>query len=169
MLTGSNTGDRTSILWEALEQLNRVVGPVKKVSALYESDAWGYHSVNRYLNQAVFLETPLSPMELLETTQQIEKLLGRETKSSGQQYEDRPIDIDILFYDNEIINRPNLTIPHPAMISRRFVMEPLCEISSDFRHPVFGKSIKELKSECIDFSQVEKFSEKTIDKGRFEV
>lgn len=115
-------------------------GDVLALSGFYETEPWGFRSENTFLNGALQLETSLSPLELLETTQQIEVDMGRTQKSNGV-YHDRIIDIDILLYDDLVMQSPELTLPHPLMHQRSFVMEPLAEIAPNVVHPVFNKSI----------------------------
>lgn len=115
-------------------------GDVLALSGFYETEPWGFRSENTFLNGALQLETSLSPLELLEATQQIEVDMGRTQKSNGV-YHDRIIDIDILLYDDLVMQSPELTLPHPLMHQRSFVMEPLAEIAPNVVHPVFNKSI----------------------------
>lgn len=116
------------------------VGDVLALSGFYETEPWGFQSDNTFLNAALRLETILSPLELLDATQQIEREMGRTQKSNGA-YHDRIIDIDILLYDDLVLQTPELTLPHPLMHERRFVMEPLAEIAPNVVHPVFHKSV----------------------------
>lgn len=116
------------------------VGDVLALSGFYETEPWGFRSENTFLNGALQLETSLSPLELLKATQQIEVDMGRTQKSNGV-YHDRIIDIDILLYDDLVMQSPELTLPHPLMHQRSFVMEPLAEIAPNVVHPVFNKSI----------------------------
>lgn len=116
------------------------VGDVLALSGFYETEPWGFQSDNTFLNAALRLETTLSPLELLKATQQIELEMGRTLKSNGA-YHDRIIDIDILLYDDLILQTPELTLPHPLMHERPFVMEPLAEIAPNVIHPVFNKSV----------------------------
>ena len=122
------------------------VGDVLALSGFYETEPWGFQSDNTFLNAALQLETSLSPLELLKATQQIEVEMGRTQKSNGT-YHDRIIDIDILLYDDLILQTPELTLPHPLMQDRRFVMEPLLEIAPNVVHPVFKKTVVSLMRE----------------------
>lgn len=125
---GSNLGDRRQILLNAYSQIEKLIGPLVGQSAFYDSEPWGFASSHRFLNSVVCCETRLSPREVLRETQQIERSLGRRQKSVGGVYHDRPIDIDILLYDDLHINQYDLRIPHPLMLQRDFVMLPLTEI-----------------------------------------
>ena len=115
-------------------------GDVLALSGFYETEPWGFSSENTFLNAALRLETELKPEELLQVTEQVEADMGRKEKSHGE-YHDRIIDIDILLYDDLVIDTPRLVIPHPRMHERRFVLEPLCEIAPHVVHPVMKKSI----------------------------
>lgn len=139
---GSNLGDKRKNIRLAIEKIGEQVGEVVRQSALYETEPWGFESENRFVNAAVKVMTELSPMEVLRATQQIERELGRRKKSQSPDthhpspdthpplpvYHDRPIDIDILLYDDWIVDEPELRIPHPLMYKRDFVMIPLREI-----------------------------------------
>lgn len=140
---GTNIGNRRRNMITAAALLAERVGDVLALSGFYETEPWGFQSENTFLNAALRLETSLSPLELLKATQQIEAEMGRTQKSNGT-YHDRIIDIDILLYDDLILQTPELTLPHPLMRDRRFVMEPLLEIAPIVVHPVFKKTIVSL-------------------------
>lgn len=125
---GSNLGDRHATMQSAILLLDSQAGSVDRVSSAIETEPWGFKSANKFLNMCVRIITTLSPEQLLATTKDIELQLGRTTKSVNGQYHDRPIDIDILTYDDLHINTPSLTLPHPHMHERDFVMIPLREI-----------------------------------------
>ena len=125
---GSNLGDREQTLRRAVSLLEERVGRVLRLSAFHETAPWGFSSDNMFVNAAVSIETSLSPRQLLVATQAIEKDLGRTVKSADGLYHDRPIDIDILLYDNMTVDEPDLKIPHPLMNEREFVKIPLREI-----------------------------------------
>ena len=145
---GSNLGDREENICKAISLIDERVGKVLRQSSLIETEPWGFESSNRFLNGVILCETTLSPREVLKATQKIERELGRKKKSkvegrrskvegqkptaNGQQpranYKDRPIDIDILLYDDWKVDEPDLKIPHPLMLERDFVMTPLKEI-----------------------------------------
>ena len=128
---GTNLGDRQQNLKSALELIGREVGTVVSASDIIETEPWGFESSNRFLNMAVKVETTLQPLEVLHTTQEIERKLGRTQKSVNREYHDRMIDIDILLYDDLVMNTPELTIPHPLMYQREFVMKPLSQIAPE--------------------------------------
>jgi len=140
---GTNLGDKESNLNNAVKTLEIEVGEIIRLSSFYASKPWGFESENEFLNAAVLLETKLSPSDLLSKTQEIELNLGRKAKTS-KGYKDRLIDIDILLYDDLIINLATLKIPHPLMAERDFVLKPLAEISPELVHPVLGKRIIEM-------------------------
>lgn len=144
---GTNIGDKKENLARAIEKLSLALGECKALSSLIETEPWGFDSCNSFLNCTAAFDTGLSPFELLDTTERIERELGRTAKSSNGNYHDRIIDIDILFYGNTIIKSERLTVPHPLMQQRRFVLEPLAEIAPDTIHPVLAKSIKQLLNE----------------------
>ena len=126
---GTNLGDKEHNLLSAISEIERRIGPVKAQSAFLATEPWGFESQNTFLNAAIRIKTELSPLELLDETQQIERDLGRQQKSINGQYHDRIIDIDILLYDDLHIATPELTIPHPHMHERDFVLIPLKEIN----------------------------------------
>ena len=126
---GTNLGDRRKNLETALTLISQRVGTVMARSSVIETEPWGFESQNRFLNMAAKVLTELKPTQVLDTTQAIEREMGRTTKSDAGGYKDRFIDIDILLYDDLVIDTPRLTIPHPHMYERSFVMEPLTEIA----------------------------------------
>ena len=140
---GSNMGDLKANLETAIEKINSITNSgVIKVSSFYSTKAWGYAEQADFLNAVIEVKTDYSPEEFLSFTQNIEKEMGR---VKNFKYGPRVIDIDILFYGDKIINVPHLTIPHPEIENREFVLCPLNEIAPDFVHPVLKKSIKNIK------------------------
>lgn len=137
---GTNIGNKRRNMITAAALLAERVGDVLALSGFYETDPWGFQSENTFLNAALQLDTSLSPLELLKATQEIEIEMGRTQKSNGA-YHDRIIDIDILLYDDLVLQTPELTLPHPLMHERLFVMEPLAEIAPNVIHPVFKKPV----------------------------
>lgn len=128
---GSNLGDREANMEEAIRLIQERVGEIARRSSFIETAPWGFNSSHRFLNGAVLCLTEKSPREVLRLTQAIERQLGRETKTGAtRHYSDRPIDIDILLYDDLTVDEPDLKIPHPLMTERDFVMIPLNEIKN---------------------------------------
>ncbi len=141
---GSNLGDKRDNLLQAVALISERVGRIVCLSRFYMTDPWGYSSSNFYLNAALGVETSLSPLEVLSITQTIERDLGRLKKSVNREYFDRPIDIDLLLMDDLVVQTDVLTLPHPLMHERLFVLEPLVEIAPTVIHPVLHQSICEL-------------------------
>jgi len=154
ILLGGNLGDKKRIFSDVSTLLNERLGKISSQSAIYETEPWGFESPDLFWNQALELSTNLSPEEVLAQTQQIETELGRIRKEN--QYSSRLIDIDILFYGDQIINQENLTVPHPRIQERKFALIPLCEIAPELIHPVLRKSIRQLLVESTDPLKVEK-------------
>ena len=130
---GTNLGDRRSNLETALTHIAREVGTVMSASEVIETEPWGFDSSNSFLNMAVKVETLLQPLEVLHATQEIERQMGRSEKSVNREYKDRLMDIDLLLYDDIVMNTPELTIPHPLMYQREFVMKPLLQIAPELK------------------------------------
>ena len=145
---GTNLGDRTANLSRAVALIDEQAGHVLACSSFIETEPWGFESDTPFLNMVICFNCQLQPTELLDLTEKTEKELGRSTKSSDGIYKDRPIDIDILLYGNHVIESERLTIPHPRLHERLFVLEPLMEISPLLVHPIFQKTITEL-TDCI--------------------
>ena len=144
---GTNLGDKEANLRTAIYKLQERIGKQVSLSSFYETAPWGFESNHSFLNAAIGLETSLSPIEILHITQEIEKELGRTKKSVNGSYSDRLIDIDILLYDTLVLQTPELTIPHPLMTERDFVMNPLIEIAGNVIHPTRQKTLSELYQE----------------------
>ena len=142
---GTNIGNRKENLTRAIEALSLALGHYTALSSFIETAPWGFDSDNAFLNCTVAFDTELSPFQLLDTTENIERELGRTSKSNGGVYHDRVIDIDILLYGSETVSTERLTIPHPLMHMRDFVLEPLAQIAPHTIHPTTGKSIEQLK------------------------
>jgi 2-amino-4-hydroxy-6-hydroxymethyldihydropteridine diphosphokinase len=142
LLLGSNLGNRQSFLQQAIDRIRQLAGIIVKQSAIYETQAWGKTAEPDYLNQVIEIQTSLLPCNLLKTILGIELELGRERK---EKWGSRTIDIDILFYAHDIINEPDLVIPHPQLHNRRFTLEPLAEIAPGFVHPILKHTMLQLK------------------------
>jgi len=153
---GSNRGNKLYYIQSAVDTIFDSVGFVKKLSRVFKTPALGFEGDDFY-NACITVETHLSPKKLLKTLQQIEKSIGRSKKTSNG-YESREIDLDIIFYESDIIQNKNLIIPHPEIQNRKFVLQPLLDILKDFEHPVSKKSIETLFEECKDDSVIEPIS-----------
>ncbi len=153
ILIGSNQGQRELIISQSIKMLAERCGEVLLVSSLYETEPWGFIAEQNFLNQVVALDTEMNPYDLLRELLMIEKELGRK-RHDVEGYESRPIDLDILYYDDIIISDEDLILPHPRLHKRRFALMPLCDIAADFIHPVFKRSNRELLNECEDTSEV---------------
>ncbi|RZN84821.1 MAG: 2-amino-4-hydroxy-6-hydroxymethyldihydropteridine diphosphokinase [Winogradskyella sp.] len=150
---GSNKGNKLQYLQSAVDVIFHTVGVVKKLSKVYKTPALGFEGDDFY-NACIKVETHLSSKKLLKALKNIEKQLGRSEKTIDG-YESREIDLDILFYEAEVLDDKNLTIPHPEIQNRKFVLQPLLDVLKDFKHPVLDKTIETLFEECDDDSQIE--------------
>ncbi|HEY6412297.1 MAG TPA: 2-amino-4-hydroxy-6-hydroxymethyldihydropteridine diphosphokinase [Edaphobacter sp.] len=139
---GSQFGDREANLWEAVERI-RELGTVKAVSSIYDTEPVGYLDQPRFLNAAVLLETSIEPSELMRALLRIEQTMGRERMGAVAKGP-RVIDLDLLLYGQVVMNTTELTLPHPEMMERRFVLEPLAEIAPGLVHPVLGLTVREM-------------------------
>ena len=153
LLTGSNLGDRENYLYEASKKISDSCGAVKSKSSIYQTDAWGYQDQDAFLNQVLEVHTEFSAADLLKKILSIEETIGRKRSIK---YGPRIIDIDILLFNHEIVKEEGLTIPHPQMQNRRFVLVPLNEIAENVIHPILKKSIQQLLTECADPLNVQK-------------
>ena len=147
LLIGGNLGDRIQNLADANRLIEEEIGEIIKMSSIYETAAWGITEQPDFLNQVLLVKTKLTAEKMMLVILSIEKKLGR---IRTQKNASRIIDIDILFFNNEIINKPQLTIPHPELQNRKFALIPLNEIAPDLIHPVFKQSIKNLLSTSKD-------------------
>ena len=155
LLIGGNVGNRQQNLQQAVTAINNSCGRVLQQSAVYETAAWGKTDQQAFLNQALLIHTDFTPHQLLEHALEAEALLGRVRK---EKYGPRLIDIDILFFNNDIIRETALIIPHPEVQNRRFALAPLVEIAPKLLHPVLHKTISQLLDECPDMLEVTKTS-----------
>ncbi len=144
---GSNLGDKQNNIHLALEKINERIGNIITCSAFLITEPVGFHSHNLFVNAVCKLGTKLTPLEVLEYTQAIEREMGRYSKSYNQIYSDRIIDIDILLYDDEVFDSEELKLPHPHLHERNFVVIPLAEIAGEVYHPICKKTINQLKEE----------------------
>jgi 2-amino-4-hydroxy-6-hydroxymethyldihydropteridine diphosphokinase len=149
LLAGGNIANSRAKYEQLFALLTQRIGTIAALSPFYESPPWGFESPNRFINIAINIHTTLLPDALLEQTQTIERHFGRK-KTENPSYEDRSMDIDILFYDTLIVSRDDLQIPHPKIQLRNFVLTPLSMICPTFVHPVLKKDIAQLHAECPD-------------------
>lgn len=158
VIFGSNSGEKRSYIEKAMHLLASETGEITAASSFYETEPWGFESDESFLNRVATYKTLLSPAEFLQKALAIENKLGR-TRSPEIRYTSRTIDIDLLFCDSLSIHTTNLTIPHPRIAERKFVLVPLQEIMPDFVHPVLGKKISALLAETPDQLLVKKSDE----------
>ena len=145
---GSNEGDRLENISQAVWQLGGIPGiRVSQMATIYDTEPVGGPPQPEFLNTVVELETMLSPQQLLDTVKGVERKMGR--LPSGPRWGPRVIDLDILLYDEGVLNEPNLIIPHPRMHERRFVLEPLAQLIPEFRHPLLGHTMAELLAHLV--------------------
>ena len=151
---GTNMGNREANLREAVTRIGISIGEIKKISSVYETEPWGFKAENNFLNMVVEVVTSHTPSGVLGAILMIEAQLGR--IRIEKQYSSRVIDIDILFFDDLIMDEITLKIPHPYLHERKFVLFPLNEIAADFIHPVLKQSVGSLLKSCEDLSEVRK-------------
>jgi len=157
ILLGGNLEDKSKIFEETRKLIGERIGLLTKQSSVYVTEPWGFDS-ELFWNQALIVKTTLNPREILLQTQLIEKLMGR-VKNSDL-YEARVIDIDLLFYNDLVLNTPDLILPHPKMGDRKFVLIPVNEIAPNKCHPVSGMKVKEMLRLCSDQLNVERIDQK---------
>lgn len=160
LIFGSNAGDRQGLMEEAMRRMGRI-GVEECCSSWYETAPWGFEAEVPFINRVVCYRTILSPEAVLRVCMEVEQELGRvrgegSGQAGGTPYSSRTMDIDILFYDSEVIRQTELIIPHPRIHLRNFVLQPLYEVMPEFIHPVLGKSVAELLEESPDTGQVKK-------------
>ena len=154
LLLGSNMGNNKALLSSAAVQIVKKIGSITRKSSLYSTAAWGNTRQPDFLNQVIIVETELTAVQTMQTILNIEKKMGRLRTVKNAP---RIIDIDILFFNKEIIDNKDLTIPHPQIQNRRFVLVPLNQLSPNLRHPVLKKSVHQLLIHCPDKLNVKKF------------
>ncbi|MER3497731.1 MAG: 2-amino-4-hydroxy-6-hydroxymethyldihydropteridine diphosphokinase [Chitinophagaceae bacterium] len=155
LLLGGNLGNRLQNLQAAKQLIERTCGEISRTSSVYETAAWGRTDQTDFYNQAIELKTELNAKQLMRRVLKIEKQLGRQRK---EKFAPRLIDIDILFFNDEVCDYPFLKLPHPAVHLRRFALIPLAEITN-LTHPVLKKTISELLQACADNLQVKEIAE----------
>lgn len=153
LIIGSNLGDKAENLKRAIRLIEQSAGIVKRFSAVYETEPWGVEKQPAYYNQVLELISEYNAVELMIHLLDIEKMMGR---IRINKYDARNIDIDILFFNDEVYHSETITIPHPRLHLRRFVLEPLAEIAPELVHPVFNKNIYMLLNECEDSGLIKK-------------
>ena len=154
VLLGSNLGDRELLVNQACKMIGERCGEIVAKSRLYESEPWGFQSEHWFLNQVVKIETSLSPDALMRTLLQIENELGRDRSVQHNGYVSRPMDLDILYFGQQIIDTQFVIVPHPRLHQRRFTLLPLCDVAPDFVHPIMKKNNLQLLDECRDVGEV---------------
>ncbi len=147
LLLGSNLGDRSSHLDKASKLISQQLAPISQESSRYRTEAWGMSDAPTFLNQVLAIDTGLKPLAILANILKIEIMMGRNRQEG---YQNRTIDIDLLYYGDTVFNHPVLSIPHPRISVRRFVLKPLVEIAPEFVHPVLGLSNLQLLDRCMD-------------------
>ncbi len=152
LLLGSNRGNRNEMLSTAIKLIEKQIGRIIKSSSVYETAPWGFSDNVFFLNQVVCVETLYDPFLILDRVLEIETAIGRIRTTKN--YSSRNIDIDILFYNNRVIQNERLEIPHPRMHLRNFALIPMVEVAGDFIHPVLTKTMYDLLAECIDKKEV---------------
>ncbi|WP_185861285.1 2-amino-4-hydroxy-6-hydroxymethyldihydropteridine diphosphokinase [Blattabacterium cuenoti] len=159
LLQGSNKENKKIYLDKSLILISKKIGEVIKTSSIFESEAWNMKNSPVFYNRVLHIKTNYSPIDILKKILKIEFIIGRKKnffEKKKKEYQNREIDIDILFYDDIIIHSSILTIPHPLLHLRRFVLEPMCEIDQNKNHPIFHLTILEMLGLCIDKLHVKK-------------
>lgn len=158
ILVGSNVGERESLMNQAIERMNGICGRVVAKSPVYESEPWGFESENWFLNQVVKMETQFGPDELMKRLLAIELELGRDRVTPHEGYVSRPMDLDILYFGNQVIETEYVTAPHPRLHLRRFTLMPLCDLCPEMVHPRLKTTNAELLQMCQDNGVVKKMN-----------
>ena len=158
ILFGSNQGDKEALLEQACTLINNRCGMLVERSSAYITEPWGFEAEEWFLNELLVVETELEPDELMDALLEIEKELGRVRHPKQKAYTSRTIDLDILYYGNQILNTEKVTVPHPRLHLRKFALLPLCEVIPDFLHPKLNLSQEELLQNCPDTSTVQQLN-----------
>lgn len=146
---GGNIGNRAYTMQFAISKIRDIVGHVTALSPLYETEAWGTPHQQAYFNQCLGVRTSLCANDLMAALLDIERQLGRKRNDTNG-YEPRTIDIDVLFFNHDVIEQPQLIVPHPRLHLRKFVLVPLCDIAPNYRHPLLKETVRELLHRCED-------------------
>lgn len=154
LLFGSNQGDKLQLLEQACTYINNRCGMLVERSSLYNSEPWGFEAEEWFLNVLLVVETELDPDTLMDRLMDIERELGRVRHPEIEGYTSRTVDLDILYYGDQIVRTAKVTAPHPRLPERRFALMPLCELVPDFLHPESGLSQQQLLEKCHDTSKV---------------
>lgn len=154
LLFGSNQGDKLQLLEQACTYINKRCGMLVERSSLYNSEPWGFEAEEWFLNVLLVVETELDPDTLMDRLMDIERELGRVRHPEIEGYTSRTVDLDILYYGDQIVRTAKVTAPHPRLPERRFALMPLCELVPDFLHPESGLSQQQLLEKCHDTSKV---------------
>ena len=149
IILGGNLGNKSINLETARRLINLEIGEIEKESGIYETEPWGFDDSRNFFNQVIKVKTKLNPSEILVRIKEIESRFGRSGRQSPV-YQSRQMDMDILFFNDDIIKLPGLIIPHPRLHERNFVLVPLTELAADFVHPIYNQTIRQLKSQCKD-------------------
>ena len=158
ILLGSNLGDRQLLVSQACSMMEERCGRIVSKSRLYESEPWGFKSEHWFLNQVVVLDTEMSPDDLMDALLAIEKELGRDRTTPHEGYVSRPMDLDILYWGEDlIVEKQHVIVPHPRLHKRRFTLLPLCDVAPDYVHPILKKTNRQLLDECQDEGIVKTF------------
>ena len=158
---GGNLGKRELFLAHTRSHVAERIGHIVASSSIYETDAWGMDNAPAFLNQVIMVETDQSPEDILRRIREIERMLGRKRIEGKTGYSSRTADIDILFYNDEVIHTPHLEVPHPGIADRRFVLIPLNEITSDFEHPLLKRPMNAILAACTDTTEVRPWTSRT--------
>lgn len=155
ILLGSNLGNRQLLVNQACKMMEERCGKIVAKSRLYESEPWGFKSEHWFLNQVVEINTSLTPDALMDTLFAIERELGRDRSTPHEGYVSRPMDLDILYWNDGLIaDNQHVIVPHPRLHLRRFTLLPLCDVAPDYVHPILKKTNRQLLDECDDYGKI---------------